>query len=321
LKFNHAMHMTAGLMHAANGRQSFGIADMPEEFQQRYKKVANEKGQIQLNCESCHELDRTNVATLDGLPGAIGVPRGTGEYYRPVVYEQHCQACHSLPYRPGGGNSPDAHVQHRLNAKQLETRVRDVLLTQLVRETPELQDLHRETIPGNEPPDLLTDTGRAWLEAELNQSAHYLKTAVCAECHETAAMDAMPSLFPDVSTTNVPNVWLKHARFDHSAHRAVACVECHARAYSDKADASRLAKDVLVPNIESCVRCHAPRQDFNGQLIGGARHDCVECHLYHGRDDPNHWLDGKGSVLRGAKARRSIDQLLEQSMPGNDLEP
>ncbi|MEX2016815.1 MAG: cytochrome c3 family protein, partial [Candidatus Hydrogenedentales bacterium] len=157
------------------------------------------------------------------------------------------------------------------------------------------------------------DTAGVLIEQQVQQSARYLETAVCAKCHEqsdTAESDSARSAFSAVAPVQVPAVWLKHARFDHSAHRAVACVECHGGAYSDHASASRLASDVLLPNLENCVRCHAPRRELAGEMVGGARHDCVECHDYHGRGGGADLLHGRGSTLRGAKEPRSIEQLL-----------
>jgi hypothetical protein len=204
-------------------------------------------------------------------------------------------------------------LPHRLNAEQLDKRVRERELARLVRDEPELQT-RLETVPGNKPPALLTETLREQIEREVQNSARHLHTkAVCAKCHQTpntAESDAAANKFPQVTAVEVPAIWLQHASFDHSAHRAVTCIECHGGAYSNHAQASRLAGDVLLPNIDNCVRCHAPRRRIEGEFVGGARHDCVECHDYHGRGGGEDWLHGRGSSLRGAKQARSIDQLL-----------
>jgi predicted CXXCH cytochrome family protein len=65
----------------------------------------------------------------------------------------------------------------------------------------------------------------------------------------------------------IPARWLPHSRFDHGAHRPVACTECHAAATSTE------TRDVLLPRVETCRECHLPE--------GGARSGCVECHRYH----------------------------------------
>ena len=314
LAFNHALHMTAGLMHGKDGRQPLKVSDLPQQFQSQYQpKNSTEDSLVQLDCSSCHDLDRSAATAQNGLPDAVNVARGSGEYYRPVVFERHCQACHPLPYRPDYQSLAGDGIPHRLNAEQLESRVREMVLARLVRETPELPAARLPTIPGNKPPQVLTETRRDWVEQQVGQSARYLRTAVCAKCHQELARpaddDASTDIFPEVAAVQVPAVWLKHARFDHSAHRAVSCRECHPAVYPDEANASRVSSDVLVPNIDNCVLCHAPRRHAAGRFTGGARHDCVECHHYHARPATDGWLNGRGSLLRGAAERRSIDHL------------
>jgi hypothetical protein len=71
-----------------------------------------------------------------------------------------------------------------------------------------------------------------------------------------------------------PRRWFVHSRFDHDAHRNVGCVECHAQARE-----SKLTSDVLMPNMESCVRCHFA----DTSKIKGATMDCMSCHVFHDR--------------------------------------
>ena len=132
---------------------------------------------------------------------------------------------------------------------------------------------------------------------------------------EVGSTDKTNGAFPEVEPVRIRAVWLRHARFDHTAHRAVACIECHADAYSEGQNSSKLASDVLIPNIDNCVRCHAPRDEAVAKPLGGARHDCVECHHYHARDD---LLAGKGSLLRGATPPlHTIDQFLKSFRSGD----
>ena len=76
----------------------------------------------------------------------------------------------------------------------------------------------------------------------------------------------------------------------HGVHRALTCVECHA-----KASKSTDTADVLLPEIRVCRECH--RTD------GGARTACVECHLYH---DKAHERDANGAltIQRLTRGRR-----------------
>jgi hypothetical protein len=188
-----------------------------------------------------------------------------------------------------------------------------MVLARLVVENPELQAARMGPVPSNRPPEVLTKTRRDWVEQQVQQSARYLRTAICAKCHQESAEPTSGDTagsFPEVAPTQLPAVWMRHARFDHSAHRAVNCRDCHAAAYADTANASRCASDVLVPNISNCLQCHAPRRQVGGENVGGARHDCAECHHYHARSAVIMEMSGRGSALRGAQERRSIDQLL-----------
>ena len=77
-----------------------------------------------------------------------------------------------------------------------------------------------------------------------------------------------------------PRRWFIHGQFDHSAHqffdatlnRNLSCMDCHAQAKTSKA-----TSDVLLPNMESCTRCHAPKT----ATAGGAGSNCLLCHDYH----------------------------------------
>jgi predicted CXXCH cytochrome family protein len=109
----------------------------------------------------------------------------------------------------------------------------------------------------------------------------------CEYCH---TLKREGDALPQVVSPAIPSRWLPHARFDHSAHRPLACAECH------KAAASSETKDVLMPSIATCRECHQPRD--------GARTGCVECHRYHDKaqersqDGPfkvRQLLDGIGS--------------------------
>jgi hypothetical protein len=87
----------------------------------------------------------------------------------------------------------------------------------------------------------------------------------CKLCHTLTAQEKLPEVAP----TAIPVRWLPHSRFDHGAHRPLACTECH------KATQSTETKDVLLPSIASCRECHGGARK--------ARAGCVECHVYHDR--------------------------------------
>ena len=104
----------------------------------------------------------------------------------------------------------------------------------------------------------------SWVGTQVEGTEPGLFKQRCEYCHTVVkGTGSVPEIVP----TAIPSRWLPHARFDHGAHRPVACVECH------KAATSTETKDVLLPTVATCRECH--------QHKVGARTDCVECHRYH----------------------------------------
>ncbi len=142
----------------------------------------------------------------------------------------------------------------------------------------------------------------------------------CLECHSygQGRTEGIPTR---VEPTKVPEVWFTHARFDHTAHRAVSCRECHAGSYALNEDgttpnpkASKEAADVLIPAIDNCVQCHAPARGRGGlfglakpENLSVASSDCTECHRYHDGDRPH---QGFGTPARDGTAERTIAEFL-----------
>ncbi|MBA3963782.1 MAG: hypothetical protein H0X40_18035 [Chthoniobacterales bacterium] len=86
----------------------------------------------------------------------------------------------------------------------------------------------------------------------------------CALCHEVRPVaNGAPSIPKPVFVDR----WMPQAKFNHGAHTMVKCDDCH------HATRSSLTSDVLMPGIESCVRCHSPQ----GKVVAS----CITCHSYH----------------------------------------
>ncbi len=103
--------------------------------------------------------------------------------------------------------------------------------------------------------------------------------------------------------------WFPYSRFNHQPHRMMDCVACHQKREEDRtaADQAALAKnplalvsrdtrDVLMPRLALCAKCH-----HTG--TGGVRADCLECHQYHDRSKEPHGL-------RGTRTIESIEALM-----------
>jgi hypothetical protein len=129
----------------------------------------------------------------------------------------------------------------------------------------------------------------------------FLGKQTCGECHsyERSGENAVPER---IIPPQVPEVWFKHALFDHAAHQALDCLACHAAAPT-----SRESKDVLLPGIEICKQCHSPPGNRDGKIRGGARFDCTECHRYHHGAVS---LQGTGPAKPRITAKRDIEQFL-----------
>src|SRR5206468_10447364 len=91
----------------------------------------------------------------------------------------------------------------------------------------------------------------------------------CTHCHYETKEKRGAEGLPVYEKTNSPDRWLTHARFSHQHHRMLDCTQCH------PAEDSKHTRDVLMPSISSCQKCHNPDV--------GVRNDCVECHNYHDR--------------------------------------
>lgn len=125
----------------------------------------------------------------------------------------------------------------------------------------------------------------------MAESSRSFVSQKCAQCHAEKSKGSF-----DYLPTAVPASWFRHARFDHSAHRAVNCAECHdipqPVAKLDQAlpylgDQPGDEVKVHIKGKDTCVNCHAPRSmtfGASGPKTGGARFDCAECHRYHAGD-------------------------------------
>jgi hypothetical protein len=222
-------------------------------------------------------LDESDLsaAERDGAAFAKSPRRTAGEYMIPITYEKHCRACHPLTIDesmlreaiPKGGQRID--VPHGLSPEQLGKFLKREFAAQFLKASPDLLKHH---VPQHPLP------GRPLVEESL-EARQYIDNAVrgiekyvqgrCAECHEVAG----PVTKTPIAPTRVPSVWLKHARFDHAAHRAVSCQECHQAEYLYQPAAARRA--ALASIASSATRtmraiCHFTVRDRNAGTYSGS---------------------------------------------------
>jgi predicted CXXCH cytochrome family protein len=292
IAFNHKLHLSAGLSNVPDPVAPFTLDRLPPATRSYYRRWARPDGVIQLDCASCHHPDgqAASVAgALDGLPAsAVRPARSDGALMQPILYERDCQACHPLSI-PRGPKEPYA-VRHRLQPAELEEVLRGYYTGQFLKGAlgGDAAILTRP-LPGKNPQRAdERKTARDVIDRHVAaDTALLLGASTCQKCHPSLAADRTR-----VEPGRMPQVWFERAKFDHAAHRGVACLDCHAGAAE-----SQRSTDVLLPGIAVCVKCHAPLNETDAVATGGARFDCVECHRYHDGDHPLHGRPG-GAIMR-----------------------
>lgn len=219
--------------------------------------------QVQLTCAACH------------------VPEATGQYMQPIVYEQHCAACH--PLRLAENLAALGELPHE--APEL---VRAVIRERIANLKAEHPPAEQEPVIRRLPqPTILSDPQAKSLDALLvtaNNAVFGLQAkGLCRKCHHVEIRDGqwhVPTLNPEFVTPEqnparemIPSRWLLHGQFHHEKHLTVACADCH------EAAASALTADLLLPGIANCRKCHGTHPTT---INTGVAADCVLCHDYHG---------------------------------------
>jgi hypothetical protein len=278
-KFNHQLHILPGQW-PKDGKPegAWKLGQIPAELREQYRTSPAQtlESLVQLDCKSCHEAEQ------------LGGDTQSGSYMRPIVFEQHCRACHPLQVSQAVDGKPQSwNIRHGLKANEL----REVLLgisargegeSSAPRLTPNAPVPIPGKTPGNNLAQQLGDPGKveAWEKSLLREQ--------CFKCHAQETPVSASSEPNEIVKPNLPERWLAHARFNHQAHKAWAnCRDCHAGAYATEAANKPPVDDdqVLIPNIDNCVQCHAPRST-HATFRATARFDCAECHQYHNTGAP-----------------------------------
>jgi hypothetical protein len=280
IKFNHWLHLQPGIA-TRDSKSKLRLDQLDESQRPRYEAYANTNGFVQLDCSACHQ------------PQSDG-----GKYMQPISFEQHCRTCHPLQFTLPERQRP-LDVPHGLSAERLRTILDGLIFSA------EKAERDRPEAAADESGDLPLVPGKTLgsnLAQKIGQDGLSRRTtaaravaAKCSQCHFERDAAGPDTDLPELMPANIPSVWLRHARFDHSAHRHVEqqCKACHAEAYAfeqqDKpqflapppgAEQARDDHQVMITGLANCATCHAPQRGNRG----GARHDCAECHAYHGRD-------------------------------------
>jgi len=302
LKFNHELHLRAGMAPGTGGGALMTLGKIPEPLRKRYRDQQSTKhddAPVQLQCASCHQLDAGDL----GLPGT----RSAGAYMLPIAYENHCQACHPLTIERKG---PDGllTIPHRLEPNLIHDLMFNHFTAQAVRGQPGLLDRKVDRVLPGKLTNALDTTLREVIDKNVEHAEKdlYLSNRLCAECHyfdgKPVPQAVQAGKRPELQTapTKVPAVWLQHAKFNHTAHRAMECAACH-----EAASRSKTHTDVLIPGRDNCVQCHGPTTSAG---TPGARFACTQCHQYHNGD---HAAQGIGAARRNPRAGHAIDAWIQ----------
>jgi hypothetical protein len=247
-------------------------------------------------------------------PGnAVTSTTADGNYLLPVNFEAHCKACHPLTLRtealPSRASRFEEAIPHGLTSPEVGQFLRRIFAEELLANDLKLrqQEISSERALPDKPESPQQISMRERLQQAVRDSLVRVRTD-CLKCHIASPRDAAtPDEIPAFESTSISRVWFRHARFDHSAHRAVSCLDCHPASSAAETQtwiaglvAGKETKDlsaadddrVLIPGLEKCVECHAPARMNGERATGGARFDCVECHTYH----DGHAALGEGST-------------------------
>ncbi len=275
LRFEHQVHMNPDTPRMQTALQTF--ADSRRKTGLHSSKLGIEPTSTngagaskRLSCVACHVTD------------------DAGRYMQPIVFERHCQACHSLGQREGQD------IPHGKEAAEFLRRItaESVLTPKPAATEPAASPAsggprRRPTAPvaATQPQPVTFESELAMtraLQERLTTERERVTRAVKSSCIVCHGPDAEPGA---VANPSIPDRWLPRSVFSHNAHNFVRCDQCHAQASAaaPPAQANAAAStavtwtgrtaEIMLPNIESCRACHNPK--------AGVRSDCVTCHSYH----------------------------------------
>ncbi len=197
-----------------------------------------------LECKDCHSLNADKIG------------------FKEVKMEDACESCHSLVSgrTAGGGFSKLRHGDIKDLAEDLSR----------ISTGPRATPASIRTRPGQFARDgaYAADFGRP-VRAYIGLSNALSPGGICTECHIPARKAGQADLVP----VNLPDRFLTSGFFSHEAHKREECTDCHA------ADTSKVASDLLIPDLKSCRDCHLGATAVKTKTIVPS--SCAMCHSYH----------------------------------------
>jgi hypothetical protein len=242
LKFPHSIHLS----------KTNAVARMAQTM------AAREGWGQTLVCKDCH------------------TPSADGTRFKPVDMEGDCQMCHSLSFEQIGGtlrtlrHGEPAQVVADLRAYYRSTGpARPISLSGMSRRQP------GDYAAAETASDYLRGA-RIWQGgAEAAIAAVFTKGGACYDCHAIWPNPAVAGGW-QVKKVVQPDRYMMKGWFDHDAHSTETCSSCH------KAEASRNATDLLLPDQNSCRTCHVGESGASIKHVSTpVNSSCAMCHDYH----------------------------------------
>ncbi|MEM6858591.1 MAG: cytochrome c3 family protein [Pseudomonadota bacterium] len=221
-----------------------------------------------LKCADCHALTNDKVG------------------FKPVEMEPSCEACHSLV------SGRDANGFTTLRHGDVDDLMEDLAN---LGKSPK-----RAVVTGRGRPGQFAKGGAYAINfgrptrslIAINRAL--LPGGTCGDCHIPTRSGGRPDLIP----VNLPDRYMQHGFFSHEAHEDEKCTDCH------EAKTSKVATDLLLPDLASCQDCHEGAYAVKTADIVPS--SCAMCHGYHTPTTP--WpgdhpiLQSTPEGMRGRKA-------------------
>ncbi len=241
------------------------------------KGIKAPQGEVVMDCADCH------------------TPSESGTSFKPINMEQHCGSCHTLGFDPA---EPQRKVPHGEPELVMQTLVDHYSRRFLGGYSDVFAPADGVTPPGAS----LSAAARARVLGTAKQRANQVaadifERRVCADCHTVTREGTSNEPVWKVAPVKLTQTFMPKAHFDHAAHATgeATCETCHAAADS------KVATDVLMPQIKVCRDCHGGETGTEGGQVRIAS-PCASCHVYHDEQEPL-WVPVMKKVIRQAAVR------------------
>ncbi len=241
------------------------------------KGIKAPQGEVVMECANCH------------------TPNESGTSFKPINMEQHCSSCHSLGFDPA---EPQRTVPHGKPELVMQMLVDHYSRRFLGGYSDAFAPAGGVAPPGAS----LSAAARARVLGDAKQRANKVaadlfERRACADCHIVDREGTASEPVWKVAPVKLTQTFMPKARFDHAAHATgeATCETCHAAADS------KVASDVLMPQIKVCRDCHGGETGAEGGQTRIAS-PCASCHVYHDKQAPP-WVPVMRKVIREAAVR------------------